>query len=749
MVNTNKIAIIEKYPSSVDYSEYFGFDFDLFALCDTNVKRVLKKDLTLDNIEEIKEKYDYIILVGADPCKHVAKISSVTKYQGYLTDEKYLPLSNPAMLRFKPEGAPAFKKAVDSINKYIEGNVAQKLTESLLITDENEAEAILQFIIDNKDIVALDTETSALYARKGYLLGLSLAYSDNKGYYIIADAMSEKFAEMLQHIVNTKTCVFHNAKFDMHFLSYHLGIEFKEDTLEDTMLMHYALDETVGSHGLKDLSIKYTDLGDYDRELEEFKRAYCKQHRLKLSDFTYDLIPNEIMYKYAATDAVATYVLYHIFSKKLKEHEVLYNMYRTLLINGTVFLSEIEDNGVPFDKEELLKAKEELNNTIEECRKRFYDFEEVRTLEKYTEKVFNPNSVAQLRTLFFDILNLPVPSKRTDTGAISTDAEVLKELSELHELPSLILKYKKAVKLKSTYIDKALLNLDSDGRLRTFFNLTTTTSGRLSSSGTLNMQQIPRDDKLVKKCIKAREGYVIVSQDLVTAEMYVVAVLSGDKQLQKVFTSGGDFHSSIAHMVFNLDCAVEQVKELYPDLRQASKAISFGILYGSGPPKVAQVVGCSVEEAKEYIDLYFKKFSKLYKWLKEQQKFIKANGFTYSFFGRKRRLPNVFSEDSQVAGHEVRSGVNALVQGPASDINLLAGIEMQKYIKKSNMKSKIFALVHDSIVAEVPFNELEKYKEKLKEFTQKDRGLSIPGCPIGIDVEVGQDYSFTPEVAYV
>ena len=114
-------------------------------------------------------------------------------------------------------------------------------------------------------------------------------------------------------------------------------------------------------------------------------------------------------------------------------------------------------------------------------------------------------------------------------------------------------------------------------RSRTNFNLIFTTSGRLSSSGKFNAQQIPRDDPIIKGCIKAPSGYKIVSQDLRTAEMYYAAVLSGDKNLQKVFTDGGDFHSSIAKMVFDLECPVDQVKKLYPDMRQSAKAISFGI----------------------------------------------------------------------------------------------------------------------------------------------------------------------------
>jgi DNA polymerase I-like protein with 3'-5' exonuclease and polymerase domains len=205
------------------------------------------------------------------------------------------------------------------------------------------------------------------------------------------------------------------------------------------------------------------------------------------------------------------------------------------------------------------------------------NFPELHALEKDQGEVFNPNSVQQLRKLLFDYVGLTPTGKLTATGAISTDAEVLEELSQEHPLPAAILAIRQKTKLLSTYINKILPQLDRDRRIRTNFNLIFTTSGRLSSSGTFNAQQIPRDDPIIKGCIVAPPGYKIVSQDLKTGEMYYAAVLSGDENLQAVFKTGGDFHSSIAKMVFALDCDVDDVKKLYPEMRQSAKAISFGI----------------------------------------------------------------------------------------------------------------------------------------------------------------------------
>jgi len=261
------------------------------------------------------------------------------------------------------------------------------------------------------------------------------------------------------------------------------------------------------------------------------------------------------------------------------------------------------------------------------------------------------------------------------------------------------------------------------------------------------MQQLPRDNPTVKGCIKAAPGHKIVAMDLTTAEVYVAAVLAKDKALMDVFRSGGNFHSTIAHKVFRLPCSVEEVSELYGDKRQAAKAVTFGIMYGAGPAKISEQVTkdsgkyFSKQEAQEVINDYFNEFHQLKAWIDNNEDFIKKNGFIYSYFGRKRRLPNVASKDNGIASSSVRSGLNFLVQSAASDINLMGGIDMNEHIKAKKMKSRIFALVHDSILAEVPDDEIEDYCEQLQKYIQQDRGIFIPGAPVGCDFEIGGDYS--------
>lgn len=536
-------------------------------------------------------------------------------------------------------------------------------------------------------------------------------------------------------------------KFDIKMIEYHLGLIFDRSRVHDTMVMHYDLDES-DSHGLKPLALKYTDYGDYDSALDEFKKSYCSLHNILLEDFTYDLIPFDIMSQYASIDTAVTLELYYKFWPIIQGNPKLLKVYKDILIPGTLFLLDMEEVGIPINQDRMRAAEKYLDVKILEAKQALYSFPAIKQYEEDSGTIFNPNSVQQIRKVLFDYIGLNPTGKLTKAGKISTDAEVLEELAEEYPLPRQLLTMRQLGKIKNTYISKILPEVDRDGRIRTNFNLIFTTSGRLSSSGKFNAQQIPRDDPIIKGCIFAPNGYVIVSQDLTTAEMYYAAVLSGDANLMQVFSSGGDFHSTIAKMVFNLPCAVEDVKKLFPAMRQSAKAISFGILYGSGAKKVSETVTkatgeyYSLSQAQDDITAYFTKFSKLKKWLKDREAFIRANGFTYSFFGRKRRLPNVFSDDKGIAAHEVRSGINAEVQSLASDMNLLGAMDTAHEVKMKGLDAHIFMLVHDSVVAIVREDQAEEYCEILKRNTQKDRGCSIPKFPVGVDQDTGKDYSF-------
>ena len=743
-----KVALIETKPSRTDYVKHFEgeFTFDQYQLCSNPaIKKVLKRDCDIDIDTSL---YDWIILVGSESLKYFTKINSVTEYTGKKVDEKFLPVINPAMLKFKPEAKKTWETSKDNIIKYIKGEIKD------VVIDESIAFGITRTVLAEQfidkalayedDFIALDSETTDLYPRNGYMLGLSICYDGQTAAYIDANCLNERIESKLQELFNKKTVIFHNAKFDLAWFEYHFNFTFPN--IEDTMLLSYLINENPGHHGLKALALKYTPYGDYEKPMHDWIDNYRKEHRILKNEFRWEEIPFDIMKVYAAMDALVTFKLFEKFIK-IKDNEKLAWVYKNLLLPGTRFLLTTQENGVPFDKMRLIVAQDLMQQNIDESIKSLYKDFDIKKFEKLNGKPFNPNSTVQLRGLLFDFIGLSPVNKKTGTGQWSTDSEVLNILAEKSKLPRHILDIRQKSKIKNTYLDKIIPQLDKDSRLRTSFNLHSTTSGRLSSSGKLNMQQIPRDNPIVKGCITASAGAQIVAMDLTTAEVYVAAKLANDEALMNVFRQGGNFHSTIAKTVFKLPCEAAEVAELYPYKRQAAKAVTFGIMYGAGPHKISQQVTkdsgkyFSVQEASEVIHSYFKQFHKLKSWIEKSQRFIETNGFVYSFFGRKRRLPNVKSEDKAIRSHTVRSGLNFLVQSTASDINLLGAIEMDKHIKENNMKSRIFALVHDSILAEVPDGELDSYMDALQHYIQRDRGISISGAPIGCDFDIGDDYS--------
>jgi DNA polymerase I-like protein with 3'-5' exonuclease and polymerase domains len=721
------ILILEKAPSNIKYEEFFNFPFTKEYLVEKNEKKnILKADITFDL--STLDDWNIIIPVGADVCKHVLRGTKLMTSHGTIVNEKFIPILSPHVVKFEPRLQNAFDRSIKFINDYIANNCVVKEEPNYILTfiqNTQDANTYLKKAIAAKpDFICLDTETSGLYPRKGYVLGISMSYMDDEGSYMTTDSFDEDNLELLKSIIDNTKVVFHHAKFDIHMLEYHFGLTFKD--FEDTMLLHYALDEN-SAHGLKELAIKYTPLGDYDAELENIKKQICSTNGIKVADFNYSYIPFSIISKYAAKDVIATRYLFKLFWANINKNQQILNMYRSLLIEGTKFLIKMEENGVPFDRAELDKQSVNILTEVQHMTEELYKYPEVKEVEKLYESHFKVSSPRHVRTLLFDKLGIKHPGKKTDTGELSTDIEVLTYIMQLHPIVENIVNIKKKAKIATTYITKILTNLDRDNRLRTGFNVHTTTSGRLSSSGTLNMQQLPRDDKTVKFCIKARPGFKIVSLDLKTAEMWIAAALSGDTNLQEVFITGEDYHGFMAVNKFKLPCSPNEVKTLYPEKRQEAKTISFEILYKLNFKEPA-----------------LQNFPVLLGWLKTSEAKIKKDGYIYTFFGRKRRLENVFSINRETSQHEIRSGVNALVQSTSSDLNLLASIDMQKEIERANLDKKciIFALVHDSIIAEVSEDVLDWYTTNLKRCVQKDRGLNFQNTPIGVDIEIGNNYAF-------
>jgi DNA polymerase I-like protein with 3'-5' exonuclease and polymerase domains len=753
----SKIVLV--FPSTVEvdpktvFAEYMGdLDYDVLYLCSVEKEKILKKDIDLDL--SVLEQYDIICPVGAEPLKYVCGLTGITKYNGHVIENKYVPLINPKLTVFKPQYKEDIHKACGKLKSLNVGNYVRPTIEKDYrhITDEYEYVKFLHELA-SVDYHVQDIETTALSKYRGNIIGVAFSTRAHQGVFVDGHLV-KKHVTKLQDIRDASSYViFHNAKFDIQWLEYEYGLKYDRRKIHDTMLLHYSLDEQVGTHRLKPLALKHTDLGDYERELDDYKKEFCRKNKILLEDFNYGMLPIEILAPYACKDADATFQLFNKFLPLVERTEPLKKTYYELLIPFSKALITLESNGGPVSRERLLETYERYADDIEDCLLDIQQDPDIARFERIYGKEFNPNSTKQLQDLLFTIKKL-TPIKKTDSGAWSVDKEVLAELAAEDELTQAILDLREKTKLKGTYIENIIAGLDKDDRLRSSFNITGTTSGRLSSSGVLNYQNIPKGDSDIKKLFVARPGYVIVQADLTTAEVYVAAVLADDRFLQQAFVSKLDFHSYVAQQMFNIPIDVNMIKKdpKYSKFRQYAKAITFGIMYQAGPAKIAETVnntpGIAIEDmitkddAKNFINKYFSEAHKLKTYIDIANTQIERNAFIYSFFGRKRRLIESKSTQRSVASHAVRSGVNFLVQSVSSDINLLGLCDMIEWIEVNGYLNDIipFTVVHDSIVSEVKIELVEMYATKLREFLQKDRGIMIPNCPIGVDVEVGSTW---------
>jgi len=738
----------EKNPDKVINKYLKGVDYDTKFLHSGSKDKILKKDIDLD-MEELKG-YKIMCPIGADALKYVAGMTGIQKYNGVFIEKKYLPIMHPNICIIKPQMEDEIQRAFAQIPKLLSGEDLQTHEKDYcFIETQSQLDGYIKELEDATTLV-VDIETTSVSPHTGVILGIAISTRPHQGLYVSSELVY-KHKQWFHDLFKNRKCIFHNSKFDTNYMETEIGFEFPD--YEDTMLLHYCLEEAVGTHGLKPLALRFTDLGDYERELDDYKKSWARKNKVKLADFNYGMLPSDILAPYACKDADATFQLYMKFWPLVEKSEEFLRLYKDILMLATHAMKRLEKNGGPINIEQVNHLTEQYTIDMEECHEEIMMSDAVQRFERTQGKDFNPNSTYHLRELFFNILNMKV-TKKTETGAPSTDKEVLANMG--HPLADAILDLREKSKLAGTYISNIRKGVDKDGRLRSGFNIHGTTSGRLSSSGNLNYQNIPRDNKDIKKLFRARPGYKIIQCDLGTAEVYYAAMLSGDQFLQKAFIDKLDFHSYVAKQMFNLDCSVDEVKKVYPAQRQYAKAITFGIMYQAGPAKIAETVNkdaksgeeISIPQSKQFINKYFSEAKALKKFIDGSNAQIENHAFIYSFFGRKRRLPEAKSPNPGVSKHAIRSGVNFLVQSVASDINILGVVDLIKWIEDNDYIDAIkpFTVVHDSIVSEVREDLVDDYIENARKCIQTDRGLSIPNCPIKVDFEIGPSWGELTEL---
>ncbi|WP_102868214.1 DNA polymerase I [Nesiotobacter exalbescens] len=574
--------------------------------------------------------------------------------------------------------------------------------------------------------VAVDTETSALNAMQADLVGVSLATRPGKACYIplahvegegdllgggdlvpgqlqMAEAL-EILKPMLEDPAILK--IAQNMKYDWLVLSRY-GIEMTP--FDDTMLLSYVLDAGVGGNGMDELAERWLDHTPIP-----FKEV-CGSGRNMI---TFDKVPLDKATAYAAEDADVTLRLWHILKPRLAA-EGLAHVYERLERPMVDTLARMERRGVSVDRQMLSRLSGDFAQSAAAVESEIFEL---------AGENFNIGSPKQLGEILFGKMGLP-GGKKTKTGAWSTSASVLEDLAaQGHELPTKIVEWRQLSKLKSTYTD-ALPNYinPQTNRVHTSFSLAATTTGRLSSSEP-NIQNIPirtEAGRKIRKAFVADKGKKLISADYSQIELRVLAHMADIPQLKKAFAEDLDIHAMTASEMFGVP-----IEGMDPTVRRQAKAINFGIIYGISAFGLANQLGISRGEAGDYIKTYFKRFPGIQEYMEETKKFVHANGYVETIFGRRAHYPDVNTKNPNMRQFYERAAINAPIQGSAADIIRRAMVRMDAVLQQSHLDAQMLLQVHDELIFELPEDQVDETKKivisTMEQATEPALTLSVP-----------------------
>jgi len=585
----------------------------------------------------------------------------------------------------------------------------------------------LKSSIKQKGFCAIDTETNSLNIEDAKLVGVSIAINEDLAYYIpinhkdLKDSKKVKnqikqdtLIKFLKLICNDKSIlkIGHNIKYDLRILDKY---DVKCNSIADTMLLSYALDNGVTKHNMDDLA--YLHLNHSNIKFKELVGSGKKE-------ITFDYVEINRALEYAAEDALITLKLYNFLNKRVKaeKNNFVYNEIDLPLVNT---LSQIEKNGIKINTNYLNELSKEFEKDSLILEKKIF---------KLAGKDFNIGSPKQLGEILFIELKI-AGGKKTKSGTFSTDVSTLSNLSDQgYEIASLILEWRELTKLKSTYTDALQKQATKhQSRVHTSYGIANTLTGRLSSNDP-NLQNIPirtANGRKIRKAFISEANKILMSFDYSQIELRLAAEISGDKNFIEAFKNNEDIHSSTASQIFGLDST-----KLDPEMRRKAKAINFGILYGISPYGLAKQLSVTNSEAKIYIENYFKKYPNIKQYMDNQIEFAKTNLYVETMFGRRCNLKNINDKNFAVRGFAERQAINAPIQGTAADIIKLAMIEFDKIIHSEELKAKMLLQVHDELIFEIDEADKDSSVEKIK-FVMENVHLQFKDFQVPLLVDYG------------
>ena len=576
-----------------------------------------------------------------------------------------------------------------------------------LIDNQEEMQKICDFFLTNK-ILSLDTETTSTNPIEAELVGLSFAVEETKAFYVPVPSdrnEAQKIVEIFRPVYeNPKILkIGQNLKYDLEVLARY-GIEL-QGPMFDTMIAHYLLQPEL-RHNMDYMA--ETLLNYQTIHIDQLIGTKGRGQRSMR-----DIQPSQV-YEYACEDADITLRLKNVLEPRLKEAGVE-ELFRDIEMPLMPVLAEMEMNGVCLDTKALSETSKLFTERMLQLEQHIYEL---------AGEPFNISSPKQVGDILFGKMKIVEKPKKTKTGQFVTSEEVLMQLRSKSPIVGEILDYRGLKKLLGTYVDALpkLINPQTS-RIHTSFNQAVTATGRLSSSDP-NLQNIPvrgEDGKEIRKCFVPEENCQFFSADYSQIELRVMAHLSGDENMIRVFREGKDLHAATAATIYK-----KNIDDVTRDERTKSKRANFGIIYGITVFGLAERLDISRDEAKMLIDGFFQTFPRVHDYMEQAKQTARERGYAETLFHRRRYLPDINSRNATVRNFAERNAINAPIQGSAADIIKVAMIRISERFKAEKIRSKMILQVHDELNFSVVPEEKSRVEAIVLEEMQNAFRLNVP-----------------------
>ena len=791
-----RVMVVTKIPQSPKYREMVEEMLRRAGLADEDIYftaavkcRCFERQPSRKNVRTCSNAYldqeidlvepEWILALGNEAMNGLVGKSGITKYRGQIFDHtsgaKVVPTLSPGMVIRKPGYERGWQADFEFFAANVKGeieDVLDELPEIQYVTSKADLKAMVADL-EAAEVMSYDVETNGFNefdeGAQIVSLAVTLRVPKRRSPVIWAVPLAhpqsvlgsnwERVLSILDPYMSAvPKQVAHNGKFDARWLrQFGVGVR----VTFDTMIAAHLLDEN-RSKGLKNLARTLLGAPAWDISTKN------------LAD-----TPIDKVLEYNALDTYYTYLLYERFKEELAKQPRLLRLLVLLLMPAGEVLTQAEMRGIWVDPEKLATNTHRAYATLAEIEERLMEWvpeelpEDLPTNKRTGTQVnFNPSNFA--RWWLFDYLGLPVvrrgkPKDDGTPGDPSMAEDVLLELQGQHDCVELLLERSKWQKYCSAFFDPYNELVDAENRIHTTFKLFGTVTGRLSSGKVdadkvtgkanirgVNLQQVPRDP-FVRSLFGAPEDWYFVEADFSQIELRVVAYISRDPTMIRLYQEGADIHTATASWVMGIPAS-----KVTKEQRKYGKAFNFGLVYGMGAKKFQETaflkygLRMSLDECQASRSTFFEKYDGLPKWHAKQRRLAHKYGRVVSPLGRIRHLPDVYSEDRGVANEAERQAINSPVQSFASDMTVLSMVLIHKTMESKGLRCKVVGTVHDSILFEVHRDDagdvLPLIKDQMEDLPlERKFGVSVD-VPIVADIGVGKNWGqaveLTPEQVY-